>query len=80
MKRSFGQVKRLASPLVHELAPVNRDLVAKRDVIQAKIDGYHKARRGQPHDPVDYKAFLQDIGYLLPEPRKRNRVDRLRRC
>ena len=54
--------------LVHELAPVNRELVAKRDVIQAKIDGYHKARRGQPHDPADYKAFLQDIGYLLPEP------------
>ena len=44
------------------------DLVAKRDVIQAKIDGYHKARQGQTHDHVNYKAFLQDIGYLLPEP------------
>ena len=54
--------------LIHELAPLNRELVAKRDVIQTKIDGYHKARQGQPHDPADYEAFLQDIGYLLPEP------------
>ena len=54
--------------LVHELAPINRELVAKRDVLQEKIDAYHKARQGQPHDAAEYKAFLEDIGYLLPEP------------
>src|SRR6056300_1039266 len=54
--------------LVHELAPINRELLAKRDVLQEKIDAYHKARQGQPHDAAEYKAFLEDIGYLLPEP------------
>ena len=54
--------------LIHELAPVNRELVAQRDRIQEKIDAYHKACSGQTHDPVDYKAFLEEIGYLLPEP------------
>jgi len=54
--------------LIHELAPVNRELVAKRDVIQEKIDAFHKARRGQAHDAAEYKAFLEEIGYLLPEP------------
>ena len=54
--------------LVHELAPINRELVAKRDVLQEKIDAHHKARQGQPHDAAEYKAFLEDIGYLLPEP------------
>ena len=54
--------------LIHELAPVNRDLVAKRDIIQEKIDAFHKARRGQAHDAAGYKAFLEEIGYLLPEP------------
>ena len=54
--------------LIHELAPVNRQLVAKRDLLQEKIDSYHKARIGQPHNASEYKAFLEEIGYLLPEP------------
>lgn len=54
--------------LIHRLAPVNRELVAKRETIQAEIDAYHAARKGQAHDAADYKAFLQKIGYLLPEP------------
>ena len=52
--------------LIHELAPVNRELVAKREVIQTQLDEWHKAQNG--HDPVAYKKFLQEIGYLLPEP------------
>jgi Malate synthase len=54
--------------LIHDLAPINRDLLAKRDALQEKIDAYHKAHAGQPHDAQAYKAFLEDIGYLLPEP------------
>jgi malate synthase len=54
--------------LIHDLAPLNRDLLAKRDAMQAKIDAYHAERAGQAHDPEAYKAFLEDIGYLLPEP------------
>lgn len=58
--------------LIHELAPVNRELVAKRDVIQSQLDEWHKAQDG--HDPVAYKAFLKEIGYLLPEPEQVNVV------
>jgi malate synthase len=53
--------------LVADLAPRNRALLAKRDTLQAQIDAWHKARRNQPHDHYAYKAFLEDIGYLLPE-------------
>ncbi|WP_285260047.1 malate synthase G [Halopseudomonas bauzanensis] len=54
--------------LIHDLAPKNRALLAKRDQLQASIDAWHQQRADQPHDAVAYKAFLQDIGYLLPEP------------
>jgi malate synthase len=55
------------SELVHELGPVNRELLARRDALQARLDAWHSERRGSPHDPAAYKAFLQEIGYLLPE-------------
>ncbi|MCE4068343.1 MULTISPECIES: malate synthase G [Pseudomonas] len=54
--------------VINDLAPKNKALLAKRDEIQAKVDGWHQARAGQPHDAAAYKAFLQEIGYLLPEP------------
>jgi malate synthase len=53
--------------LLAEFAPKNRALLAKRDALQATIDAWHIARRGQPHDHATYKAFLAEIGYLLPE-------------
>ncbi len=53
--------------LANELAPKNKALLAKRDDLQAKIDAYHTERKGQPHNAAEYKAFLQKIGYLLPE-------------
>ena len=53
--------------VVHDLAPVNKALLAKRDDLQAKIDAFHTARRGQAFNFVEYKAFLQEIGYLVPE-------------
>ncbi|MHC8303064.1 malate synthase G [Pseudomonas sp. ZS1P83] len=56
-----------ADKVIHDLAPKNKALLAKRGDIQARIDGWHQSRAGQPHDAVAYKAFLQDIGYLLPE-------------
>jgi malate synthase len=53
--------------IVSKFAPRNRALVAKRDDLQSRIDAWHKARAGQPHDPAAYKAFLCEIGYLVPE-------------
>ena len=51
--------------LVHDLAPKNKALLEKRDALQAKIDAYH--RENPTLDFANYKTFLQEIGYLLPE-------------
>jgi malate synthase len=51
-----------------ELGPVNKKLLALRDEFQAQIDAWHLERKGKTLDEVEYKAFLQEIGYLLPEP------------
>ena len=53
--------------LAATLVPVNRALVAKRDSLQAAIDRFHIERRGKPFDFPAYKAFLSEIGYLLPD-------------
>lgn len=54
--------------LLSEFTPRNRELLAKREDLQAKIDAWHQERRGKPHDAAEYKAFLTEIGYLVPEP------------
>ena len=54
--------------LVRDLAPRNRALLATRDALQEKIDAYHRDRAGKPVDEAAYKAFLTEIGYLLPDP------------
>jgi malate synthase len=53
--------------MLADLTPTNRALLARRAELQARIDQWHIARRGQPHDPEAYFAFLQEIGYLIPE-------------
>jgi malate synthase len=52
---------------IRDFAPVNRALLATREAMQAKIDDWHRARRGQAFDGAAYRAFLREIGYLLPE-------------
>ena len=53
------------STLIHDFGPRNRDLLAIRDGMQAKIDDWHRANRDA--DPEAYKAFLREIGYLVDE-------------
>lgn len=51
--------------IVRDLGVENRRLLEKRNVLQAKIDAWHKGR--ESIDREAYRAFLQEIGYLLPE-------------
>ena len=53
--------------LVNTLGPKNRAMLEQRENIQAQIDAWHVARKGQPHDAAAYKAFLREIGYIVPE-------------
>lgn len=57
-----------AAALLDRMAPENAALLARRDDLQAQIDAWHVARRGQPIDAGEYQAFLCAIGYLVEEP------------
>jgi malate synthase len=60
--------------IVADLTPVNRDLLRQRDDFQKAIDAWHQANpvfQGNSVQPVDaakYRAFLEEIGYLVPDP------------
>jgi malate synthase len=54
--------------LLERFVPVNRKLLEKRDDLQAKIDDWHRVRKGQPFNAMEYRTFLYDIGYLVTEP------------
>ena len=54
--------------ILGRFAPENRQLLAVRHQMQAKIDAWHEARRGQPHDAVATERFLREIGYLVATP------------
>ena len=53
--------------LLADLAPRNRELLDKRDELQATIDAWYQEHRDQALDLPAYKSFLQEIGYLVPE-------------
>ena len=53
--------------LVHGFGPKNRELLARRDDLQAQIDAWHRVHLGQPIDASAYRDFLTEIGYLVPE-------------
>ena len=57
-----------AAAILARFVPVNRDLLAKRNDLQGRIDGWHEAQKGQAVDAAAYRAFLSEIGYLVAEP------------
>ena len=55
------------SALAHDFGPRNRVFLERREELQTLIDDWHIRHRNQPHDHEAYKAFLEEICYLLPE-------------
>ncbi len=54
--------------IVADFTPRNAALLARRDELQLEIDAWWRERRGEVFDVAEETAFLQQIGYLLPEP------------
>ena len=54
--------------LVNDLAPRNAALLAERDRFQAELDTWHQANPGPIRDMAAYRQFLEQIGYLVPQP------------
>src|SRR6476660_6598213 len=48
--------------IIAKLGPKNRELLAVRDTLQAKIDGWHRANKGKPFDMNAYTPFLTESG------------------
>ena len=57
---SFGKI-------VHELAPLNKKLIQKREDIQKKIDEWHKKNKGKELNKKEYLEFLKSISYIVEE-------------
>ena len=55
------------SNVVHELAPFNKSLIEKREIIQKKIDDWHKLNNQKDFDKNEYINFLKSIEYLIEE-------------
>ncbi len=55
------------SNVVHELSPINKALIEKRETIQKKIDDWHKSNKGKDFDKTEYINFLKKIEYLAHE-------------
>ena len=60
------EVWALLDEIVRTLGPRNRALLERRNALQARIDAWLAARRGKPIDPGESRAFLTEIGYIVP--------------
>jgi malate synthase len=62
---SFGEA-------VHELTPINKNLIQKREDIQKKIDEWHKKNKGKELNKKEYTDFLRSISYIVEEKKDFN--------
>ncbi len=52
---------------INKLVPKNKYLLKKREDIQKKIDNWHNKNKINEFDPLKYKKFLYEIGYIVDE-------------
>jgi malate synthase len=53
--------------IVHELTPINKQLIEKREKIQKQIDEWHKKYAGEELNKKEYISFLKSISYIIEE-------------
>ena len=53
--------------VVHELAPINKTLIKKREIIQKEIDNWHNHNKDKDFNKKKYKQFLKSISYIVEE-------------
>ncbi|MSO48278.1 MAG: malate synthase G [Thermoleophilia bacterium] len=54
------------SEMIHRFGPRNIELLQTRDRMQRAIDEWNVAHRDGPRDVAGYRAFLEDLGYIVP--------------
>ena len=54
----------------HELAPKNKNLLEFREILQKKIDIWHRDKKGEKINIKKYSNFLNEIRYLKKEGKK----------
>lgn len=59
-KKFWGGLDKYA----HELSPKNKNLLESREILQKKIDIWHRVKKGQKINTKKYSIFLKEIGYL----------------
>ena len=50
--------------VVHELTPINQELIEIREDLQKKINNWHIKNKSNEFNLQEYKKFLKEIGYL----------------
>ena len=53
--------------ILRDFTPENQALLERREHLQATLDDWHRAHRGEPHNAGAYRELLAQIGYLVPE-------------
>ncbi|WP_192035817.1 malate synthase G [Halomonas sp. YLGW01] len=54
--------------LFADLTPRNKELLAERERLQQALDVWHREHPGPVRDMPAYRAFLEEIGYLVEAP------------
>ena len=52
---------------IHELAPLNKNLIQRREEIQKEIDEWHKRNKDKEFNKKEYTDFLKSISYIVDE-------------
>ena len=53
--------------LINKFTPLNKKLLQKRDSIKKLIDNFYIQNKNNEIDKNEYKKFLKEIGYIVPE-------------